>query len=145
MESDLADREESEVALAVLGRAARPLHRVAGAQAEAAYLAGAHIDVCRSGEKVRFRRAQEPEAVLQYLQHAAAVDRLVVFRQVLEDREHHILLAQGARILDFQLLGEGQEIGRTLGFQFLKVHRSEESRVGKECVSTCRSRWWPYH
>src|SRR3546814_11710379 len=23
--------------------------------------------------------------------------------------------------------------------------RSEESRVGKECVSTCRSRWWPYH
>src|SRR3546814_19483038 len=23
--------------------------------------------------------------------------------------------------------------------------RSEESRVGKECVSTCRSRWSPYH
>src|SRR3546814_11873926 len=22
---------------------------------------------------------------------------------------------------------------------------SEERRVGKECVSTCRSRWWPYH
>src|SRR3546814_13466539 len=21
--------------------------------------------------------------------------------------------------------------------------RSEERRVGKECVSTCRSRWWP--
>src|SRR3546814_3049031 len=26
------------------------------------------------------------------------------------------------------------------GFQ-----RSEERRVGKECVSTCRSRWSPYH
>src|SRR3546814_20184300 len=26
-------------------------------------------------------------------------------------------------------------------FQF----RSEERRVGKECVSTCRSRWSPYH
>src|SRR3546814_14724832 len=25
------------------------------------------------------------------------------------------------------------------------VHRSEERRVGKECVSTCRSRWSPYH
>src|SRR3546814_17707468 len=25
------------------------------------------------------------------------------------------------------------------------VGRSEERRVGKECVSTCRSRWWPYH
>src|SRR3546814_7075684 len=24
-------------------------------------------------------------------------------------------------------------------------NRSEERRVGKECVSTCRSRWWPYH
>src|SRR3546814_14512120 len=25
------------------------------------------------------------------------------------------------------------------------VFRSEERRVGKECVSTCRSRWSPYH
>src|SRR3546814_3092133 len=29
----------------------------------------------------------------------------------------------------------------------LTIHeaRSEERRVGKECVSTCRSRWSPYH
>src|SRR3546814_19854819 len=26
-----------------------------------------------------------------------------------------------------------------------KLFRSEESRVGKECVSTCRSRWLTYH
>src|SRR3546814_14597762 len=25
------------------------------------------------------------------------------------------------------------------------MERSEERRVGKECVSTCRSRWSPYH
>src|SRR3546814_1226894 len=25
------------------------------------------------------------------------------------------------------------------------TERSEERRVGKECVSTCRSRWSPYH
>src|SRR3546814_15282010 len=25
------------------------------------------------------------------------------------------------------------------------AERSEERRVGKECVSTCRSRWSPYH
>src|SRR3546814_18953175 len=25
------------------------------------------------------------------------------------------------------------------------VRRSAERRVGKECVSTCRSRWSPYH
>src|SRR3546814_1284731 len=26
-----------------------------------------------------------------------------------------------------------------------QLARSEERRVGKECVSTCRSRWSPYH
>src|SRR5216117_4239529 len=25
------------------------------------------------------------------------------------------------------------------------LDRSEERRVGKECPSLCRSRWWPYH
>src|SRR3546814_2881428 len=28
---------------------------------------------------------------------------------------------------------------------FIAEARSEERRVGKECVSTCRSRWSPYH
>src|SRR3546814_9791197 len=28
---------------------------------------------------------------------------------------------------------------------FVLEDRSEERRVGKECVSTCRSRWSPYH
>src|SRR3546814_8928178 len=30
-------------------------------------------------------------------------------------------------------------------FATLRDGRSEERRVGKECVSTCRSRWSPYH
>src|SRR3546814_17835575 len=29
--------------------------------------------------------------------------------------------------------------------QTYPVDRSEERRVGKECVSTCRARWAPYH
>src|SRR3546814_13992158 len=29
--------------------------------------------------------------------------------------------------------------------EFEGPYRSEERRVGKECVSTCRSRWSPYH
>src|SRR3546814_6046608 len=33
---------------------------------------------------------------------------------------------------------------RALVLHILKS-RSEERRVGKECVSTCRSRWSPYH
>src|SRR3546814_18263068 len=34
---------------------------------------------------------------------------------------------------------------RALEMQLRVVFRSEERRVGKECVSTCRSRWSPYH
>src|SRR3546814_1121604 len=34
----------------------------------------------------------------------------------------------------------GQGIGISV-----RQARSEERRVGKECVSTCRSRWSPYH
>src|SRR3546814_20969197 len=37
----------------------------------------------------------------------------------------------------------------TEAFKQSEIHglalRSEERRVGKECVSTCSSRWWPYH
>ena len=29
--------------------------------------------------------------------------------------------------------------------QPIAIARSEERRVGKECVTTCRSRWSPYH
>src|SRR3546814_19442972 len=32
---------------------------------------------------------------------------------------------------------------QSLGIE--RLLRSEERRVGKECVSTCRSRWSPYH
>src|SRR3546814_2938547 len=36
--------------------------------------------------------------------------------------------------------------GRRLDEVFATMReRSEERRVGKECVSTCRSRWSPYH
>src|SRR3546814_10116618 len=38
----------------------------------------------------------------------------------------------------FQRVDEADEVTRQGG-------RSEERRVGKECVSTCRSRWSPYH
>src|SRR3546814_14513283 len=31
------------------------------------------------------------------------------------------------------------------GQDVLRIVRSEERRVGKECISTCRSRWSPYH
>ena len=36
-------------------------------------------------------------------------------------------------------------IGRLVGNSAVLFGRSEERRVGKECQSTCRSRWSPYH
>src|SRR3546814_17590846 len=32
-----------------------------------------------------------------------------------------------------------------LGGRSAVLRRSAERRVGKECVRTCRSGWWPYH
>src|SRR3546814_3372005 len=36
-------------------------------------------------------------------------------------------------------------LGRGDAAEISTYIRSEERRVGKECVSTCRSRWSPYH
>src|SRR3546814_13930197 len=42
----------------------------------------------------------------------------------------------GSTLVAFEVAG-----GKARAFRV----RSEERRVGKECVSTCRSRWSPYH
>src|SRR3546814_10770361 len=47
----------------------------------------------------------------------------------------------GSRILD----PHGRELAAASEGQVGLVTRSDERRVGKECVSTCRSRWAPYH
>src|SRR3546814_10673391 len=48
-------------------------------------------------------------------------------------------------IIVLLLVGGGLVFGFLRGFVFEILSRSEERRVGKECVSTCRSRWSPYH
>src|SRR3546814_3642242 len=40
---------------------------------------------------------------------------------------------------------EALDLATTARLLKLRGRRSEERRVGKECVSTCRSRWSPYH
>src|SRR3546814_15273743 len=59
-----------------------------------------------------------------------------------------------SEVCSIYLLRDGAlELYATRGLKQEAVHvtklalgqRSEERRVGKECVSTCRSRWSPYH
>src|SRR3546814_14565442 len=47
--------------------------------------------------------------------------------------------------LDPLLSDLDQVLEDVAGAQGRPLGRSEERRVGKECVSTCRSRWSPYH
>src|SRR3546814_13364088 len=69
-----------------------------------------------------------------YLQALPYVDRLDYVSPMC--MEHSYVLAI-EKLLDLEV---------PLRAQYLRVlFRSEERRVGKECVSTCRSRWSPYH
>src|SRR3546814_14216750 len=49
----------------------------------------------------------------------------------------------------FERLGDACDVRKTATLgdppEQPELPRSEERRVGKECVSTCRSRWSPYH
>src|SRR3546814_8194043 len=42
-------------------------------------------------------------------------------------------------------IGEAVNHRRQSEIQRTQTKRSDERRVGKACVSTCRSRWSPYH
>src|SRR3546814_13216108 len=48
-------------------------------------------------------------------------------------------------VLWFAVIGGGASLLTTILYGLFRGSRSEERRVGKECVSTCRSRWSPYH
>src|SRR3546814_1004890 len=53
-----------------------------------------------------------------------------------------LVLDKMLRLFDF-VAAEGGPV--SVVWRMLANLRSEERRVGKECVSTCRSRWSPFH
>src|SRR3546814_8135883 len=78
------------------------------------------------------------EAAARY--RAAGVPLVVVAGRDYGQDSSRDWAAKGTRLLGARaVIAEG----------FERIHRSnlrsEERRVGKECVSTCRSRWSPYH
>src|SRR3546814_2451164 len=70
----------------------------------------------------------------QHVQRGAPVAALHHQRRVVHRHERH------------DETGDGDADGPHADLQALLLgDRSEERRVGKECVSTCRSWWSPYH
>src|SRR3546814_8755730 len=65
---------------------------------------------------------------------------------------HHAVAVRQFRVLHRAVLalvhrnlGEAESLLQEGDGGLRVLVRSEERRVGKECVSTCRSRWSPYH
>src|SRR3546814_14419331 len=89
-------------------------------------------DVCSSDLK-RQAEARSKQKVIQVKE--------VKFRPATDEGDYQVKLRNLRRFLE-----EGDKAKVTLRFRGREMaHRSEERRVGKECVSTCRSRWSPYH
>src|SRR3546814_2277140 len=56
----------------------------------------------------------------------------------------HMAHGLASTVTQFAMARFGLGIGESGNFP-AGIRRSEERRVGKECVSTCRSRWSPSH
>src|SRR3546814_12136444 len=76
-------------------------------------------------EALDYLETQEGKKYLQHLRNAAP------------DAPKEIIAARA-----MEQITSGREIPR---MEAINEPRSEERRGGKECVSTCRSRWSPYH
>src|SRR3546814_13812048 len=89
-------------------------------------------DVC-SSDLIAVRELHQPVVTNQ-----ALANRFVQAREA-------ALQAAPARDMDEDLLALVAELIGIRPLAISRTDRSEERRVGKECVSTCRSRWSPYH
>src|SRR3546814_12987916 len=114
-----------------------------------------YTTLCRSRLDL-LERARRPGVILE---HALAADlarehdelrrrqrlarhaRFGVLRQEqVDDRIRNLVGDLVGMTLRHAFGGEKEAVAHGKAFS-----RSEERRVGKECVSTCRSRWWPGH
>src|SRR3546814_11133621 len=89
-------------------------------------------DVCSS---YRMQRAQN----VRLAERQEPIARLTAALQMLSRRPPATALVQPGSISDLV------HLRAVLESVLPVIQRSEERRVGKECVSTCRSRWSPYH
>src|SRR3546814_18884262 len=100
-------------------------------------------DVCSSDLARRLGLAKGGRGTLEDAQAAAATGQIALSQVWAE-----VLGAEGLTAAQMLVtLGDLEHRRRYLNAAATldRLLRSEERRVGKECVSTCRSRWSPYH
>src|SRR3546814_5232856 len=112
-----------------------PVHGVS--HQEAAYLAKGALPVNALGNKRR------PMARKHVSQRSHAANRLRFWGR----HDVEAALANPRRVARRLVATRAAvaRLGLPSGLQVDFADRSEERRVGKECVSKCRSRWSPYH
>ena len=84
-----------------------------------------------------------------FLDRSTEMDSTVVIKEhfyfkgsISERAKHVVISTKNYQLYKYFWLEKGKIIFQTDSVDF---KRSEERRVGKECVQPCRSRWSPYH
>src|SRR3546814_16636804 len=95
-------------------------------------------------------RAREPRALelpTNFQQLPVNRPQVVATNTYMFDGQSWSSVASGGDAVPARALGDVESgiRGCNEGITTGSVIRSEERRVGKECVSTCRSRWSQYH
>src|SRR3546814_13533919 len=75
-------------------------------------------------------------------QRCTTTRRLIIHQEVYDEVKQRLINAYGHLKIG-NPLDPDYHVGPLIDKEAVK--RSEESRVGQECVSTCRSRWSPSH
>src|SRR3546814_15730851 len=105
-----------------------------------------HVGEAEGNAELLVAHFEAPELVLQHDGHLAGV----ALAQRVRNLAVEMIGAEG----DVELVAAGQAVLRDVDKRpahhtaqgvFHHAIRSEERRVGKECFSTCGSRWSPYH
>src|SRR3546814_14865659 len=79
-----------------------------------------------------------------YLNRVLLAEKNISIDQVFDLTREFLLEKEGVyNVVNLHNLSDASVPDRYL--ELIRNGRSEERRVGKECVGTCRSRWSPYH